>query len=171
MRPGAGASTVTPAEDEVCAAAGYTVAVTETRIAYLHARWHSEVVDRALEGFRDEARTLLPDASIDVFEVPGAFELPLLARRLGKTGRYDAIVATALVVDGGIYRHDFVAQAVVDGLMRAQFETDVPTFSVSLTPHHFQPTDEHTSFFSAHFVKKGAEAARAVHQVLTLDIG
>ncbi len=52
---------------------------------------------------------------IDVFKVPGAFELPLHAKKLARTGGYDAIVACALVVDGGIYRHDFVANAVVNG--------------------------------------------------------
>ena len=67
---------------------------------------------------------------------------------------------------GGLYRHDFVAAAVVNGLMDAQMSTGVPTFSVSLTPHHFQPTDEHIGFFTDHFVKKGAEAADAVRQTL-----
>lgn len=95
--------------------------------------------------------------------------MPLLAQKLGRSGKYDAIVCAALVVDGGIYRHDFVAQAVVDGLMRAQLETNVPTFSVSLTPHHFQPTKEHIAFFHDHFVKKGEEAADAVLMVAALE--
>jgi 6,7-dimethyl-8-ribityllumazine synthase len=67
----------------------------------------------------------------------------------------------ALVVDGGIYRHEFVAQAVVTGLMEAGLKTGVLVLSVSLTPHHFQPTAEHQTFFADHFVKKGAEAADA----------
>jgi len=65
------------------------------------------------------------------------------------------------VVDGGIYRHDFVAQAVVDGLMRAGMDTGVPVLSVSLTPHHYQETEHHNAIFRAHFVEKGREAARA----------
>lgn len=140
------------------------------RVAFIRARWHADIVDQAYVGFRDEMTELAGTPQIDVFDVPGAFEMPLLAKRLAKTGRYDAIVATALVVDGGLYRHDFVADAVVSGLMQAQLDTEVPMFSVSLTPHHFQPTEEHVSFFSAHFVKKGAEAAQAVAQVLALDL-
>mgnify|MGYP001206756291 CR=1 FL=1 len=62
------------------------------------------------------------------------------------SGRFAGIAAAALVVDGGIYRHDFVAQAVVTGLMEAQLATGVPVFSVSLTPHHFQPKSEHETF-------------------------
>jgi 6,7-dimethyl-8-ribityllumazine synthase len=85
----------------------------------------------------------------------------LLARDLAQTGRYAAVVAAALVVDGGIYRHDFVAQAVVDGLMRAGMDSGVPVLSVSLTPHNYQETEHHTKIFQEHFVEKGREAARA----------
>jgi len=58
---------------------------------------------------------------------------------------------------------------VIDGLMRAQMDTDVPVFSVSLTPHNYQPVETMTAFFGDHFVTKGEEAAEAVRQVLDLD--
>ena len=131
--------------------------MTLTRFAFVQARWHADVVDKALQGFQE----LIPASQIDVFDVPGAFEMPLLARDLAQTGRYGAVACAALVVDGGIYRHDFVAQAVVDGLMRAGLDTGVPVLSVSLTPHQFQETDHHRAIFQAHFVEKGREAARA----------
>lgn len=138
-------------------------------IAFVKARWHAAIVDQALIGFEADMKAAGQAVDIHTIDVPGAFEMPLLAKALGKTGTYDAIVAVALVVDGGIYRHDFVAQAVVSGLMQAQLETGVPTFSVSLTPHHFQPTEEHEKFYSDHFVKKGAEAAHAVRMVAALN--
>lgn len=118
-------------------------------------------MDRALEGFRGEAT----EATVEVFDVPGAFEIPLLARDLAATGRFDAVVGAAFVVDGGIYRHDFVAGTVLDGMMRAQLDADVPVLSVVLTPHHFQETDAHREFFRAHFVRKGQEAARAARAI------
>ena len=130
---------------------------TQARYAFVKARWHADIVDRALEGFLE----LIPAAQVDVFDVPGAFELPLFSRDLAATGKYAAVAAAAFVVDGGIYRHDFVAQAVVDGLMRAGMETGVPVLSVSLTPHHYQETEHHNAIFRAHFVEKGREAARA----------
>lgn len=146
------------------------------RIAFIKARWHADVVDRAHDGFLAEAGRIMPGARTDVFDVPGAFEMPLLAKKLAETGKFDAVVAAALVVDGGIYRHDFVAQAVVSGLMQAGLETGVPVFSVSLTPHNYQETELLTAFYREHFVKKGAEAAQAVKgmlaaeaQVATLD--
>ncbi len=81
--------------------------------------------------------------------------------RLARTRRYDAIIACGLVVNGGIYRHEFVAAAVIDGLMRVQLDTDVPVFSAVLTPRNFHEHEEHRAFFKAHFVKKGIEVAQA----------
>ena len=131
--------------------------MTQARYAFVKARWHADIVDRALDGFLE----LIPAEKVDVFDVPGAFEMPLFSRDLAATGKYAAVAAAAFVVDGGIYRHDFVAQAVVDGLMRAGLETGVPILSVSLTPHHYQETEHHNGIFRAHFVEKGREAARA----------
>ena len=136
--------------------------MTHTRFAFIKARWHADIVDRALEGFCE----LIPAEKVDVFDVPGAFEMPLLAKDLAETGQYGAVACAALVVDGGIYRHDFVAQAVVDGLMRAGMDTGVPVLSVSLTPHQFQETEHHIAIYSAHFVEKGREAARAALSVM-----
>lgn len=138
------------------------------KIAFVKASWHAEIVDQALIGFNDCLAAQGRRFEVENFDVPGAFEMPLLAKKLAETGNYVAIVGAALVVDGGIYRHDFVASAVVDGLMNAQLATGVPMFSVSLTPHHFQPTAEHEGFFKSHFVKKGQEAAMAVFA--TLDV-
>ncbi|ART67441.1 6,7-dimethyl-8-ribityllumazine synthase [Mycobacterium dioxanotrophicus] len=140
-----------------------------TQIAFVQATWHRNIVDRAREGFTDRIRTAGFTAdNLEFFEVPGAFEIPLTAKRLASSGRYRAVVAAALVVDGGIYRHEFVATAVIDGLMRVQLDTDVPVFSVVLTPHHFHEHDEHVRYFTEHFVKKGAEAADAVTATLEL---
>jgi 6,7-dimethyl-8-ribityllumazine synthase len=131
--------------------------MTPTRYAFIKANWHADIVERALEGFCE----LVPAEQVDVFDVPGAFEMPLLARDLAASGRYAAVAAAAFVVDGGIYRHEFVAQAVVDGLMRAGMDTGVPVLSVSLTPHQYQETDHHREIYRTHFVEKGREAARA----------
>ena len=137
-------------------------------IAFIKARWHAAIVDQAEVGFVARLGELLPDAKVSVFTVPGAFEMPLQAQKLAQTGRYDVIAAAAFVVNGGIYRHEFVAQAVVSGLMDVQLKTGVPVLSVSLTPHNFQPTAEHETFFARHFVEKGHEAADAAAGMLAL---
>ncbi len=145
--------------------------MTDTlKIAFIKARWHAEIVDQAYVGFNKRLDALGRKAEVVAYDVPGAFEMPLLAKKLGESGTFDAVVCAALVVDGGIYRHDFVAATVVEGLMRAQMDTGVPVFSVSLTPHHFQPSEEHMSFYHQHFVKKGEEAANAVLMIADLNL-
>ena len=138
------------------------------RIAFVHSLWHREIVEQAHVGFIEELETLgVPAGAVERFETPGAFEIPLHAQTLARSGRYAAIVGAALVVDGGIYRHDFVAQTVVQALMHVQLATETPMFSVVLTPHHFHDHDVHRRFFHEHFRLKGQEAARACVGALT----
>jgi 6,7-dimethyl-8-ribityllumazine synthase len=138
------------------------VRLQSTRIAFVQACWHRDIVDRSrvafLKGLEQHG---LAARQVDCFEVPGAFEIPLHAKLLAKTGRYAAVVAAGFVVDGGIYRHEFVASSVIDALMRVQLDTEVPVISVVLTPQRFHEHEEHRKFFSEHFVIKGEEAAHA----------
>ena len=127
------------------------------RFAFVKARWHADIVDAAFEGFVG----IIPPERVETYDVPGAFEMPLMAQKVAQTGRYDAIVCAAFVVDGGIYRHEFVARSVVDGLMRVGLDTGVPALSVSLTPHQYQETAHHNAIYKDHFVTKGREAAEA----------
>lgn len=137
------------------------------RIAFVQSSWHKELVDQALAGFASELGRLgYSESLVDRWELPGAFEIPLHAKRLAKTGRYAAVVAAALVVDGGVYRHEFVAETVVRALMQVQLETNTPVFSVVLTPHHFHEHETHAAFFRDHLVRKGEEAARACAHTL-----
>ncbi len=132
------------------------------RFALIRAQWHADIVQRACDSFLTEiARGADPPPRVDVFDVPGAFEIPLHALTLARSGRYAAIVGCALVVDGGIYRHEFVADAVISGLMRVQLDTGVPVISAVLTPKNFHEHDEHRRYFGEHFVVKGREAAQA----------
>jgi 6,7-dimethyl-8-ribityllumazine synthase len=132
------------------------------RVAVVSSSWHRDIVGKARDALVAEfERNGLPESQVDQFEVPGAFEIPLHAKKLAQTGRYDAIVACAFVVNGGIYRHEFVASAVIDGLMRVQIESGVPVLSAVLTPRDFHEHEDHQRFFGEHFVRKGAEVARA----------
>ena len=136
-----------------------------SRVVIVAAQWHSEIVERAVEAFTGRLSEVGID-DVDVVRVPGAFEIPLHIQQLARSGSYDAVAACALVVDGGIYRHDFVALTVVDALMRVQLETEVPVFSAVLTPHHFHGHQEHLDYFERHFTVKGRELADAVVQTL-----
>ncbi len=137
----------------------------DKRIAVIESSWFHDIVRQGTDAFVERmAEAGLTRSSIDVVTAPGAFEIPLKAKRLAKSGKYAAIVGCALVADGGIYRHDFVSSTVIQGLMDVQLMTDVPVFSVVLTPHHFHEHQEHQEFFHKHFVVKGRSAADAVVQ-------
>ena len=142
-------------------------ATPSARIAVIRARWHAGIVDQAVTSFIAEWQQLGGRSEdIDVIDVPGALEIPLQAQLLARTGRYAAILGVALVVDGGIYRHDFVAGTVVDAIVRVGLDTDVPVLSAVLTPHNFQESEAHIAFFRDHFVVKGKEAANAARQII-----
>lgn len=133
--------------------------VNRPRIALVQSCWHQDIVDEFRKAFVEKFGEL-DGRQVDCFTVPGAFEIPLQAKLLAASGDYAGVVATGLVVDGGIYRHDFVATAVIDGLMRAQLDTGVPVFSGVLTPHDFM-SEGREEFFARHFVVKGTEVANA----------
>jgi 6,7-dimethyl-8-ribityllumazine synthase len=137
------------------------------RIAFLQSCWHKEIVHQCRSAFVSEIGRLRgAPPLIDFFEVPGAFEIPLQAKLLARSGRYAVIVAAGFVVDGGIYRHEFVADAVIGGLMQVQIETEVPIISAVLTPQRFHAHQDHRRFFHQHFLVKGAEAAAACAKTL-----
>ncbi len=132
------------------------------QIAFIQSCWHRDIVDESRDAFLKHIKTLgYARKQIDCYEVPGAFEIPLHAKLLAESGRYAAVVAAGFVVDGGIYRHEFVASAVIDALMAVQLETRIPVISAVLTPQHFHDHEEHRRFFFDHFKVKGVEAAEA----------
>ena len=132
------------------------------RIAYIQASWHTEITDRCKEAFVATLAEHGRDKNVvDFFSAPGSLEIPLMAKKLAKTGKYAAVCASGLVVDGGIYRHEFVAQAVLHGIVQTSLETEVPVLSAVLTPHHFHEHAAHADFFRAHMVTKGQELAEA----------
>lgn len=136
-------------------------------IAVIQANWHIDIVSQATHSFTSKlVENGVNAEKVVVFDVPGSLEIPLMAQKLAETGNFDLIMATGLIVDGGIYRHDFVAATVLEGMMRVQLDLGIPVLSVVLTPHNFQEVPAHMDFFKNHFVYKGEEAAIAALQTL-----
>jgi 6,7-dimethyl-8-ribityllumazine synthase len=135
------------------------------RIAFVQSSWHRDIVAPCWQAFLSEieARHIGP-SQVDLFEVPGSFEIPLHVQVLAKTRRYTAIVAAGLVVDSGV--HSFVADTVIRALMDVQLRTEIPVFSAVVTPDEFHETDEGAAFFRAHFATKGVEVAAACAETL-----
>ena len=136
------------------------------RIAFIEAGWHKEIVEQSRFAFETRlSEAGIDAANIDLINVPGSLEIPLQCKLLAKTQRYQIIVAAGLIVDGGIYRHDFVASTVLDAMMQVSLQAEIPILSVVLTPHHFND-DAHHGFFFEHFKLKGREAGNACIQMI-----
>ena len=136
-------------------------------IAYVQAAWHTEITDHCKTAFMTEiARHGYQPGDVEFFSTPGSLEIPLMAKKLAKTGKYAAVCASGLVVDGGIYRHEFVAQAVLQGIVQTSLDTEVPVLSAVLTPHHFHEHAVHEGFFKEHMRTKGKELAEACASIV-----
>ena len=135
------------------------------RVAFVQSSWHRDIVAPCWESFVTEiaARHIDP-SQVDLFEVPGSFEIPLHVQVLAKTRRYTAIVAAGLVVDSGA--RGFVADTVIRALMDVQLRTEIPVFSAVSTPDDFSESAERASFFRKHFATKGVEVAAACAETL-----
>ena len=132
------------------------------RVAFVQSAWHRDVVAECRLAFLAEIEARhIPRAQVDVFEVPGSFEIPLHAQLLAKTRRFNAIIAAGLVIDD-----EYVAETVIKALMDVQLRTEVPVFSAVVTPEQFHETAAHFDFFRRHFSAKGIEVAEACANTL-----
>ncbi len=97
------------------------------RLAVVVARFNAEITDALVEGALDKITRSGGDAAgTPVLRVPGAFEIPLAAKWLCETGRYDAVVALGCVIRGGTPHFDYVCNEVSRGVTTVQLETGVP---------------------------------------------
>jgi 6,7-dimethyl-8-ribityllumazine synthase len=95
------------------------------RFALVVGRFYEELAERLVEGARGALEAAGAE-SVDVYDVPGAFELPLAAKYAAESGRYDAIVALGAVIRGETDHYDFVCGESARGLQQVQLATGVP---------------------------------------------
>ncbi|MGH8252831.1 MAG: 6,7-dimethyl-8-ribityllumazine synthase, partial [Steroidobacteraceae bacterium] len=110
------------------------------RVAIVAARYNEEIVDQLVAGAQAAWRAAAgADDALRIERVPGAFELPLAAQLLARTGNYDAIVALGCVIRGDTAHFDFVAGECARGLQRVMLATAVPVaFGVLTTENAAQ---------------------------------
>ena len=137
------------------------------KIAVLAASWHEAIVESAVQSFiKEMGQVGYAEEQIDVIKVPGALEVPLAGKTAFENG-YDAAVGIAFVVDGGIYRHEFVAHTALQSMLDVSMEAGKPFLSVVISPQKFREGNaDDESWFVDHFVIKGREAAQACSQML-----
>jgi 6,7-dimethyl-8-ribityllumazine synthase len=98
---------------------------SDRRVALCVARFYEEIADKLEEG----ARAALDEAGItevDRFDVPGAFELPLIAKYAAESGRFAAVVCLGAVIRGETDHYDYVCRSAAEGISQVQLETGVP---------------------------------------------
>jgi len=135
------------------------------KIALIKAGWHTRIVESAEASFIE---AMGGAAQVDVIEVPGSLEVPLVGQQCLESG-YDMAVGLGFIVDGAIYRHEFVARAVIDGIVNVSLKTGKPFLSVVLTAKTFsEASPENEEYFVNHFVIKGQEAADAAKAMFAL---
>jgi 6,7-dimethyl-8-ribityllumazine synthase len=105
------------------------------RFGIIVSRFNDFICDRLLGGALDALRRSgAQDAAIDIFKVPGAFEIPLLAKKVASTSRYDAVICLGAVIRGATPHFDYVANEVSKGVASVSLDTGVPvTFGVLTT--------------------------------------
>ncbi len=136
------------------------------RIALVASRFNSFVTDRLVEGAVDAVvRTGGDPDAVRVYKVPGAFEIPLVAKRLAASGRYDAVVCLGAVIRGATPHFDYVAAEVAKGVAQVALQSGVPvTFGV-LTTDTLEQAIERAGSKAGN---KGFEAAMAAIETVNL---
>lgn len=97
------------------------------RFAVVASRWNEFITGRLVEGALDALERLgAKEGSVSIYRVPGAFEIPLLAKRLAQSRRFDAIICVGTIIRGQTPHFDYIANEVARGISRAGFESGVP---------------------------------------------
>jgi 6,7-dimethyl-8-ribityllumazine synthase len=104
------------------------------RFGLIVSRFNNFITDRLLQGAIDAlARGGAADKDVDVVKVPGSFELPLAAKKLADSGRYDALIAIGCILRGETAHYDYVCSETARGLQLAQMDIGVPIMFCVLT--------------------------------------
>jgi 6,7-dimethyl-8-ribityllumazine synthase len=138
----------------------------DLRIAIVAARFNDFVVARLVDGAIDAlVRHGASEKDLEVIRVPGAFEMPLVVRRLALSKRYDAIVALGAVIKGDTAHFDFVAGECTSGIARAALDAGIPVTNGVLTCDTFEQAIDRAGGKAGN---KGAEAALAAIETANL---
>lgn len=129
------------------------------RIAIVVSEFNREITQELLKAAQEELQRS-GVSEIEIFWVPGAFELPAAVKRLAQSGRYDGILPLGCVLKGETAHFEHIARAVTDGLMRVTLECDTPIVFGVLTPY----TEEQAWAR----IYKGAEVAKSLIELITL---
>lgn len=129
----------------------------DLKIAIVVSRFNDFITTRLLEGAKDTLiRHEVEDTNIDVAYVPGAFEIPLVAKKLAQKGEYDAVITLGCVIRGATSHYDYVCNEVAKGVSKANDISDAPVIFGVLTTESIEQAVERAGTKAGN---KGSEAA------------
>ncbi|HEU5258708.1 MAG TPA: 6,7-dimethyl-8-ribityllumazine synthase [Vicinamibacterales bacterium] len=136
------------------------------RFAIVVSRFNEEITEGLLQGARERlAEASVPDDDVTIIRVPGAFEIPIVAQRLGESGEYDAVVCLGCLIKGETMHFEYIAEAASHGIMQAAAATGIPmAFGVLTTLTEEQAVERSRSGPD----NKGREAAAAALEMANL---
>ncbi|OEU48492.1 MAG: 6,7-dimethyl-8-ribityllumazine synthase [Desulfuromonadales bacterium C00003096] len=136
------------------------------KVGIVVSRFNSFICERLLEGATDTlVRHNADDDDIDVVRVPGAFEIPLVAKKLATSGRYDGVICLGAVIRGATPHFDYVCSEVSKGVASVSLDTDIPIAFGVITTDTIEQAIERAGSKAGN---KGAEAAMVVIEMLNL---
>ncbi|HDB7654888.1 TPA: 6,7-dimethyl-8-ribityllumazine synthase [Staphylococcus aureus] len=138
----------------------------DLKVAIVVSRFNDFITGRLLEGAKDTLiRHDVNEDNIDVAFVPGAFEIPLVAKKLASSGNYDAIITLGCVIRGATSHYDYVCNEVAKGVSKVNDQTNVPVIFGILTTESIEQAVERAGTKAGN---KGAEAAVSAIEMANL---
>ena len=140
--------------------------VTNEKFCIVISRFNEFIGSKLLSGAIDELkRHGVDDSNIDVVWCPGAFEIPLVAKKCAKSGKYAAIITLGAVIKGSTSHYDYVCAEVSKGVATVSLETSVPVIFGVLTTENLEQAIERAGTKAGN---KGADSAKAAIEMANL---
>ncbi|MDT3960009.1 6,7-dimethyl-8-ribityllumazine synthase [Staphylococcus kloosii] len=139
---------------------------TDLKVAIVVSRFNDFITNRLLDGAKDTlVRHEVLENNIDVAYVPGAFEIPLVAKKLAQKGKYDAVITLGCVIKGSTSHYDYVCNEVSKGVSKANDVADIPVIFGILTTDNIEQAVERAGTKAGN---KGSEAAVSAIEMANL---
>lgn len=136
------------------------------KVGIVVARFNEFITSKLLGGALDTLhRHEADDNDIDVAWVPGAFEIPMIAKKMAESGKYDAVIALGAVIRGGTTHYDYVCNEVSKGVAQVGMQTGVPTIFGVVTTENIEQAIERAGTKAGN---KGSDAAMAAMEMANL---
>lgn len=138
----------------------------EIRIGIVVARFNEFITGKLLGGAVDTLkRHDIPDSAIDVAWVPGAFEIPLIAQKMARSGKYDAVICLGAIIRGSTSHYDLVCNEAAKGIAQVALSSDIPVMFGVITTENIEQAIERAGSKAGN---KGSECAEGAIEMINL---